>query len=159
MPESYFTQCDSRWLRVIFGQIHSAHHIVISPIKGSWLSSCAAALSDLCWQSWSSRATLVGCVRGQVDLACTSERDTQAFWSYHMPHTLTLTSTTHAHTEHSWLCKMDCNTVHCNEMMPAAHSIPVQSNSLKVSVYSRCPVLLLQAIKAVLTMALYCKSL
>lgn len=38
-----------------------------------------------------STATLVGCVRGQVDLACTSEHDTQAFWSYHMPHTLTLT--------------------------------------------------------------------
>lgn len=73
--------------------IQSAHHIVISAITGHDLLPVLLLSPDLGWQSWNGRATLVGCVRGQVDLACTSERDTQAFWSYHMPHTHTLSHT------------------------------------------------------------------
>lgn len=115
---------------------------MISALRGRDLLPVLLLSPDLCWQSWNGRATLVGCVRGQVDLACTSERDTQAFWSYHMPHTLTHSHKYNTHTEHSWSCKMDCNTGHCNEMMPATHSIPLQPNSRKVSVYSQCPVLL-----------------
>lgn len=132
-------QGNYNWSKVICGHLQSAYHIVIPAGRGRDLLPVLPLFLDLCWQSWSCRATLVGCVRGQVDLACTSERDTQAFRSYHMPHTHSCKYNTHK--GHSWSCKMDCNTGHCNEMMPATHSIPLQQNSWNASVYSQCSVL------------------
>lgn len=105
--------------------------------KGSWPAPCAAALprpqlAELKRHSHTGRL----CERTSGFCMHIRAWYPRILVPSHATHRHTHAHKHNTHPEHSWSCKMDFNTGHCNEMMPATHIIPLQANSPEVCVFT-----------------------